>query len=62
MKFTLFALVCICLIFVGTTSRRAQAVDITKSQGELYDWTLLDDTGGTPYLETGVHTYTDTLS
>lgn len=40
----------------------AQAVDITKSQGQLYDWTLLDDTGGTPTLETGTHTYTDTLS
>ncbi len=41
----------------------AQAVDITKSQGELYDWTLLDDVGATPamHLETGVHSYTGTL-
>jgi len=41
-----------------------QAVDITKSQGQLYDWTLLDDVGATPamHLETGVHTYTGTLS
>jgi len=42
--------------------QKANAADITKSQGELYAWTLLDDTAGVPYLETGVHTYTDTLS
>lgn len=40
----------------------AQAADATKSQGELYDWTLLDDTAGTMYLETGTHTYTDAIS
>lgn len=62
MQFTLVSLVCICLIFVSTTSHQAQAADVTKSQGQLYDWTLLDDTGGTPFLETGIHTYTDTLS
>ena len=43
-------------------AHKTMATDITKSQGQLYDWTLLDDTGGTPHLETGVHTYTDTLS
>ena len=62
MRFTLISLVCICLIFVSTTSHKAQAADVTKSQGELYDWTLLDDVAGGPTLETGTHTYTATLS
>jgi len=41
-----------------------QAVDITKSQGELLDWTLLDDVGASPAMtvETGTHTFTGTLS
>lgn len=30
------------------------ALDATKSQGQLMDWTLLDDTGGTMFLETVV--------
>lgn len=30
------------------------AADATKSQGQLMDWTLLDDTGGTMFLETNV--------
>lgn len=53
--------VCCALLFVIPCTP-AQATDVTKSQGQLYNWTLLDDVGGTPYLETGVHTYTDTLS
>lgn len=53
-----YILAIVCIIPASKTL----AVDITKSQGELYDWTLLDDIGGTSYLETGVHTYTDTLS
>ena len=28
--------------------------DASKEQGQLMDWTLLDDTGGTPTLESGV--------
>lgn len=50
------------LLFVGLTPRDVMALDATKSQGELYDWTLLDDVGGTSYLETGTHTYTDAIS
>lgn len=44
----------------------AQATNITKSQGELMDWTLLDDTGGVPFLESNVFDagegYDDSLS
>jgi len=60
MKRLIVMLVISLLFCVGA----AQAVDITKSQGQLYEWTLLDDTAATPamHLETGVHTYTDTLS
>jgi len=32
----------------------ALALDSTKSQGQLMDWTLLDDTAGTMFLETAV--------
>lgn len=42
MKFTLFALVCICLIFVGTTSRRAQAAPtMTTSIDEIDAWQVV---------------------
>jgi len=63
MRWTLLSLVCV-ILAIGMTipGHRAMAADVTKSQGELYDWTLLDDTGATPILETGIHTYTDTLS
>jgi len=30
------------------------AADVTKSAGQLLDWTLLDDTGGNPFIETNV--------
>ena len=44
----------------------AQATNITKSQGELMDWTLLDDTGGVPFLESALFDsgegYDDSLS
>lgn len=63
MRFTLVSLTVVILAMVMViSSHNAHATDVTKSQGQLYDWTLLDDIGGTPYLETGVHTYTDTLS
>ena len=43
-----------------------QATNITKSQGELMDWTLLDDTGGVPFLESALFDsgegYDDSLS
>ena len=54
----------LCLIYVGVCVQDAKALDIDKSQGQLLDWTLLDDTGATPAMtvETGTHTYTDTLS
>jgi len=53
----------IVILIVLLLCASASAVDITKSQGELYDWTLLDDTASAAMsLETGVHTYTDTLS
>jgi hypothetical protein len=55
-------LLTVCCILLCVIPHTAQATDVTKSQGQLYPWTLLDDVGGTPYLETGVHTYTDTLS
>ena len=57
--------VCCLLLFVipGTP---AQAANLTKSQGELMDWTLLDDTGGVPFLESAVFDagegYDDSLS
>ena len=55
MHFTALILACICLLFVSTMPlKKALAVDATKSQGQLMDWTLLDDTGGTMYLETNV--------
>lgn len=62
MRWTMVSLAAFCLVFVATTAHKTMAADVDKSQGQLYDWTLLDDTGGTPYLETGVHTYTDTFS
>lgn len=63
MRFTWISLIIVVLMFVCTIPcHRATAADITKSQGELYDWTLLDDVAGGPTLETGTHTYTDTLS
>lgn len=62
MRWALIPLCCVILLIICTTAHKTQAADITKSQGELYDWTLLDDVAGGPTLETGVHTYTDTLS
>ncbi len=63
MRWTLISLFLLCLgIVCVMPAHKIMAVDVDKSQGELYDWTLLDDTGGTPYLETGTHTYTDTFS
>ena len=34
--------------------RQAEAADIAKSQGELMDWTLLDDIGAVPFLESAI--------
>lgn len=64
MGITIGAIALFCLLFVGGTPGPALALDATKSQGQLYDWTLLDDVGATPamHLETGVHTYTDAIS
>ena len=63
MRFTLMSLFVLCLCIICTMpAHRTMAADVDKSQGELYDWTLLDDTGATPYLETGTHTYTDVFS
>ena len=47
------------LLFIDVTSQDVMALDMTKSQGELYDWTSL---GAITTLETGTHTYTATLS
>ena len=53
MRWTLVSLTCfilaaLCLMPV----RKLMAADLTKSQGELMDWTLLDDTGSaTMFLE-----------
>ena len=54
----------VCLLFVGLSPKDGWAADVTKAQGELLDWTLLDDVGASPAMtvETGTHTYTDTLS
>jgi len=63
MRWTMVSLAVVVMAIVCVMpAHRTMAADVTKSQGELYDWTLLDDTGGTPYLETGTHTYTDTFS
>lgn len=62
-RFTIITLLIAALMIVPLLpAHKTMAADVTKSQGELYDWTLLDDTGATPYLETGVHSYPDTLS
>lgn len=42
------------LVYSLMPAQKVQAVDATKSQGELMDWTLLDDTAGTMFLETSV--------
>ena len=54
----------IMILIVLMVAGVSQGADITKSQGQLLDWTLLDDTGASPamHIETGTHTYTDTLS
>lgn len=60
---TLATAILACLLFVGGVPKNALALDMTKSQGQLLDWTLLDDTGSAAMsVETSVHTYTDTLS
>jgi len=60
---TVTTLALICLLFVGGTPESAFAADVTKSQGELLDWTLLDDTASAAMsVETGTHTYADTIS
>ena len=51
------------LLFVGGFPEEVRALDITKSQGELLDWTLLDDTASAAMtVETGTHSYADTIS
>lgn len=63
MTLTVGAAVLVCLLFVGVTPYLVRAADVTKSQGELLDWTLLDDTASAAMsVETSVHTYTDTIS
>lgn len=63
MRWTLISLFLLCLgIICIMPAHKTMAADVDKSQGELYDWTLLDDVAGGPTLETGTHTYTDTLS
>lgn len=61
---TITSLFLFCLLFVTGTPQNAMALDATKSQGQLLDWTLLDDTGATPAMtvETGTHTYTSAIS
>ena len=56
---TITAACLFCLLFIDVTSKDVMALDMTKSQGELYDWTSL---GAITTLETGTHTYTATLS
>lgn len=61
---TIGALCLCCMLFVTHTPQNAMALDATKSQGQLLDWTLLDDTGASPAMtvETGTHTYTSAIS
>lgn len=53
MGWTLVSLTCVILaILCFIPASKTLAVDVTKSQGELMDWTLLDDTGSaTMFLE-----------
>ena len=52
-KWTLYSLtaltLCLCLLVAPL-----MAADATKAQGQLMDWTLLDDTAGTPFVESAV--------